>query len=165
MLKKIDNEVKNIFLYDTGNSLKKFSSSVKNIDSTTILAEKGIVKKKSLFLINGQIISTKFNGNENKIINFDQLNIDLNKLKTTVIKALKLQETSTLELLTCFDSSIKDSRICNKESKKRNNTHSYETFGFTYLFTDYCFDLFIINFKNRNFFSNRISVFFIVLCF
>ena len=57
--KKIDNELKNIFLHDTGNNLKKFSSDFSGVNSTTIIAEKGVVKNRNFFLVNGQIISTK----------------------------------------------------------------------------------------------------------
>ena len=56
--KKIDNELKNIFLHDTGKNLKNFPSSSTDISSTTIIAEKGVVEKKYLFLINGEIIKT-----------------------------------------------------------------------------------------------------------
>ena len=97
--KKINNEIKNIFLHDTSNNLKNFSSSVKNVGDTSIIAEKGFVNNKSLFLINGQIISHKKNSEENELITFSELNIDLNRLNTTVIKDYKLQETSTFKLL------------------------------------------------------------------
>ena len=53
-------------------------------------------------MIKGQIISYKKSKNESEVLKFEQLNIDLNRLTTTVIKKLKLQETSTLKLLSCF---------------------------------------------------------------
>ena len=114
---KIDNEVKNIFLHDTGKSLNRFSSKAENVDSTTIIASKGIVDKKAIFLLEGQIISYNSSKGKNEIIKFDQLNIDLNQLKTTVIKKLKLQETSTFKLLNCFTNK-KDLTLCTDKTKE-----------------------------------------------
>ena len=57
--KKINNEVKNIFLHDTGKNLRRFSSNISDVSSTTIIAERGVVKNRNMFLINGQIISSK----------------------------------------------------------------------------------------------------------
>lgn len=115
--KKIDNEIQNIFLHDTGKNLKNFTSNDTLHSNTTIIAEKGIVKKRGLFLINGEIISKKRSNNENEIIKFDQLNINLEKLQTTVIKQPKLQETSTLKLLYCFSKNNKEIEICNSDAK------------------------------------------------
>ena len=54
-----------------------------------------------MFLINGQIISSK-KENKVEVINFEQLDISLNHLSTSTIKKPKLQEISTLKLLSCF---------------------------------------------------------------
>ena len=54
----------------------------------------------------------------NEIIKFDQLSIDLKKLKTTVITKPKLQETSTINLLSCFSKKKGNLDICNEETKK-----------------------------------------------
>lgn len=116
--KKYNNEIKNIFLYDTGSYFKNLSSNTKNVDSTTIIADKGIVKDKELTLLDGKIISSKNSFENNEVIKFDQLSIDLNKLKTTVITKPKLQETSTLNLLSCFSKKGGNSDICNEETKK-----------------------------------------------
>ena len=116
--KKIDNEIEHVFLYDTGNNLNSLSSNISNSSSTTIIAEKGIVEDKELYLINGQIISNKKSSNESDVIQFDELNIDLKMLDTTVIKKPKLQETSTLKLLSCvFNKNILD-KLCNNETMK-----------------------------------------------
>ena len=48
---------------------------------------------------------------------FEQLNISLEDLATTVIKKPKLQETSTLTLVKCFINND-NFEICNKEAKK-----------------------------------------------
>ena len=74
----------------------------------------GKVDERKLFLINGQIISTKKNSNENEIIKFDQLNIDLRDLSTTTIKKPKIQETSTIKLIKCFLTSKIKEELCNK---------------------------------------------------
>ncbi len=116
--KKINNELKNIFLHDKGNNLKNLSSNTSKISSTTILAEKGIANDKMLVMFNGQIISTKENF-ENEIIKFEQLNIDLSSLSNTTIKKPKVQETDTISLVKCyFDKSSIQTAFCNEDFKK-----------------------------------------------
>ena len=89
-----------------------------NISSTTVLAEKGVVEDRKMFLFNGQIISTKRNDDKNEIIKFEQLNIDLANLTTTTIKKPKIQETSTLKLISCFLPEVKDQVFCKEDTKK-----------------------------------------------
>ena len=120
--KKFDNEIKNIFLHDKNNTLKSLSSDSKNIATTTVVAENGIISDKKLVLFNGQIISTKKNS-DNEIVKFEQLNIDLSKLTTAVVKKPKIQETSTLNLLDCFlknKNQFLDSSFCNENYKKES---------------------------------------------
>ena len=112
--KKINDEIKHIFLHDNGNNLKNLSSNISKTSSTTIVAEMGKVDERKLLLINGQIISTKKNSNENEIIKFDQLNIDLGGLTTTTIKKPKIQETSTIKLMKCILPSSVREDLCNK---------------------------------------------------
>ncbi len=116
--KKVKNEFEDIFLNDKGNNLKNLSSNVESVNDTTIVAENGIFENKKLFLFNGQIISTKETEAENEIFKFEQLSIDLDDLSTTTIKKPKLQETSTLKLLSCFSNEISIMDICNDETKK-----------------------------------------------
>ena len=116
--KKINNELKSIFLHDKGNNLKNLSSNTSKTTSTTILADSGIANDKMLVMFNGQIISTKENF-ENEIIKFDQLNIDLRSLRNTTIKKPKIQETNTISLAKClFDVSSKQTALCNDDFKK-----------------------------------------------
>tara|TARA_B100001059_G_scaffold219018_1_gene239730 strand:+ start:1389 stop:2540 length:1152 start_codon:yes stop_codon:yes gene_type:complete len=115
--KKINNEIKNIFLHDTANNLKNLSSNSSQTNNTTILANSGIIEKQNMVLFKGQIISTK-NNKKNEIIKFDQLNIDLSNLSTTTIKNPKIQETSTLSLFNCLYSNNIKSKICTKGFKK-----------------------------------------------
>ena len=114
--KKLNNEMQNIFLNDEGQSLKNFSSNSSNSKETVIFAKAGIVENKNLLLIDGQIISTSNKGKD-EIINFDQLKINLNNLATTTIKAVKIQETSTLKLISCFFKN-ENSTYCNDNFKK-----------------------------------------------
>ena len=103
---------------DTGNNLKNLSSNTSTIKDTTIIAESGIVDQKKIFLLNGQIITSK-TGEKNEIIKFEQLSIDLSSLNTTTIKQPKIQETSTSNLLVCFKDRLnKNIKICNESFKK-----------------------------------------------
>ena len=56
--------------------------------------------------------------NDVEIVNFEQLNINLNSLSTSTIKQPKIQETSTLKLLSCFSSKLENSKICDNETNK-----------------------------------------------
>ena len=115
--KKIDNEVDRLFIHDTGNNLKNFSSNIKNVTSTTIIAEKGVINNRKMFLINGQIISSK-KEDKVEVINFEQLDINLKDLTTSTIKKPKLQEISTFKLLSCFLTNLNEDKFCNKDAKK-----------------------------------------------
>ena len=116
--KKINNELKKIFLHDKGNNLKNLSSNTSKTTSTTILAESGIANEKVLVMFNGQIISTKDNF-QNEIIKFEQLNIDLSSLANTTIKKPKIQETDTITLIKCLvNNNLKQTSSCNEDFKK-----------------------------------------------
>ena len=114
--KKINNEMKNIFLHDKGNNLKNLSSNISKITETTIIAENGVIDRKNMFLFNGQIISSK-KDSDNEIIKFEQLKIDLSNLSTATIKKPKIQETSTHSLLSCLINKSQE-RFCNEGFKK-----------------------------------------------
>ena len=114
---KVNNEVNNIFIHDTNNNLKNFSSNIGNVSSTTIIANQGIINNRKMLLINGQIISSK-KKEEVEVINFEQLDISLSDLSTATIKMPKLQEISTLKLLSCFVKDSNEKKFCNKDAKK-----------------------------------------------
>ena len=116
--KKINNEIQNIFLHDTGKNLKNLSPNISNELNTTIVAEKGIVKERKMFLFNGQIISSKSSNEETEVLKFEQLNIDLSDLVTTTIKQPKLQETSTIKLFSCLISKDNYPNICKDNVNK-----------------------------------------------
>ena len=103
---------------DVGNKLKSFSSNVSEKRNRIIIAEKGYVKDRKIFLFNGQIISSKMDSSDNKIINFDQINIDLSELNSSTIKQPKLQETSTIKLLNCLIYNTFANRICDSQLKQ-----------------------------------------------
>ena len=115
---KFNNEIKNVFLHDIGNNLKNLTSSREDIGDVTIVAKEGIVLEREMLLINGQIISSKKNNEENEILKFSQLKIDLGNFITTTIKQPKLQETSTSKLLSCFLNLNYTLSFCKKDSKK-----------------------------------------------
>ena len=115
---KVGNEVKNIFLNDKGNNLKNLSTNTEEAKDITIIAQSGIVDKKKFFLINGQIISSKEN-DKNDIVKFEELAIDLRNLSSSTIRQPKIQETSTLKLLDCFNkNSSQNLKFCNEDFKK-----------------------------------------------
>ncbi len=115
---KSGNEVKNIFLNDKGDNLKNLTPNTKEANEVTIVAQSGIIDKKKIFLINGQIISSQENG-KNDFIKFKDLSIDLTSLSSSTIKQPKIQETSTLQLLKCFKKNLNLSlKICNEDFKK-----------------------------------------------
>ena len=115
---KVGNEVRNIYLNDKGDNLKNLSTNTKDAKDITIIAQSGIVDKKKFFLINGQIISSKEN-DKNDVIKFEELAIDLRNLSSSTIKQPKIQETSTLKLLHCFNkNSSQNLKFCNEDFKK-----------------------------------------------
>mgnify|MGYP001171690095 FL=1 len=116
--KKKDMEIENVFLHDTANNLKNLSANSENTSSTTVIAKKGLVDKNKLSLIEGQIISSKKDNQENELIIFDKLNIDLTNYNTSIIKQPKIQETSTLKIINCLFLKNKDDNFCNEGSKK-----------------------------------------------
>jgi lipopolysaccharide export system permease protein len=115
--KKKNNEVQDIFLHDGGGNLKNLSPDINDSSVTTIIAKSGYIDKTKFFLFDGQLISTKINGDKNDVIKFEQMNLDMGDLNTTTIKKPKIQETSTLKLLDCFITKKLD-KFCNENAKK-----------------------------------------------
>ena len=115
--KKKSNQIANIFIHDTGNNLKNISPNSNEKYDNTILAENGIIENKKILLFNGKIISERKNA-ETEILDFEQINIGLDYLDTTVIKKPKVQETSTLILFKCLMSNNKNNKFCNNDFKK-----------------------------------------------
>lgn len=158
---KKNNEVKNVFLHDNGNNLNNLSSDSSKIDDTTIIAERGIVEKKSLFLINGEIISKK-KMNKSEIIKFEQLSINLNNLTTSVIRQPKLQETSTFILLKCLIKNNK-SKLCNEGVKKEIIPIVIRRLILPMYIPVFCLMCSFLFFKNENLIFQKITIFMINL--
>jgi len=116
---KIDNKVKNVFIYDKSNVLKNLMTSQSDAGSRTIVAKSGIVEGKRIILFNGQLLTSAKDSKNNNVIKFEQLNIDLALLQTGNIKQPKLQETSTYTLLKCIMKiKIIEEFNCTTSSKK-----------------------------------------------
>ncbi len=157
--KKLNNEIEHIFLYDNGNNLKNLSSNISDSKSTTIVAEEGLIESRKMFLFNGQIISTKKDKSESEIIKFEQLNIDLSDLVTTTIKKPKLQETSTLTLLSCFVSKKPDVSLCKEDAKKEIVPILIRRAVMPFYIPVITLICSFLLFRNKNLYFNKISVF------
>ena len=162
---KINNEIKNVFIYDSSNTLKNLNTAPESKKSTTIAAEKGLVEEKRMILFNGQIITSEKEKLENSIIKFEQLNLDLKDLQTDTIKDPKLQETPTLDLLKCmFKENKKKILNCEEHTKKEIITVLNRRIVlplYIPVISLLCSFLLIKNERKKNYFSNKFSIFFI----
>ena len=163
--KKYENEIKNVFMHDESSSLKNLTSQVSDNFSTTIVAQEGIVEEKKMILFNGQIISTNRDDSTNKIIKFQQLNIDLKNLITDTIKVPKLQETSTFNLLKCIyfptDEKIVNCRENTKNEIKTVINRRIVLPFYIPVIALICSFLLIKKQSKRNLFLNKYSIFFL----
>mgnify|MGYP001462155913 FL=1 len=116
--KKVGNEIKNIFIHDEANILKKINTNKSSSDTSTIVAKEGLVQEKKMVLFNGSILTAKKNSSETNIIKFKQLNIDLKDLQADTITFPKLQETSTHDLTMCLMGRNFDTNNCKEGTKK-----------------------------------------------
>ena len=161
---KIDNKVKNIFLQDNANVLDNLSSNNTNNNSNTIIAKSGLVEQKKLILFNGQIISSNKQNTENDVIKFQQLNIDLNNFSNTTIKTPKIQETSSIQLISC----LKIKYLNYKNCKNNFNNEIITTLNRRIILPFYIpvislIASFLLIKPKKNIFFNKISVF--IYCF
>ena len=162
--KKIDNEIKNVFIYDASNTLKNLKANRTESSSTTIVAKEGLVKEKEMILFNGQIISENKNNLKNNIVKFEQLNIDLNNLKSGTIKQPKLQETSTIVLLKCvFDIGVNKLTNCYNTKKEIITVLNRRIVLPFYIpvVSLICSFLLIKVKSKKNYFLNKYSIFFL----
>ena len=116
--KKIKNEVQNIFIYDNSNNFKSLQSNNAKNESLNIIAQKGIAEKDQLALLKGQLITTLSDNTNSKIVEFDQMNLNLGSIENNIIKKPKIQETSTMQLISCFTNKFDKNIFCNEKSKK-----------------------------------------------
>ena len=115
---KIDNKIKNVFIYDSSNTLKNLTTKTEDKKSTIITSKEGLVGEKKMILFDGQIITTKEDNITNELVKFSQLNIDLKNLQTDTIIIPKLQETSSINLIKCILGHTKENIINCKEDTK-----------------------------------------------
>ncbi len=114
---KFNNKLSNIFLHDESNNLNNIISSKEIKSATTIIAKSGLVENKQLTLFDGSIISSK-NNQENDLIKFEKIKIDLADLTNTTIKEPKIQETSTLKLIGCANNNYFNDKNCRGNFKE-----------------------------------------------
>ncbi len=161
---RFNNEIKNVFIHDKSNILKNLTTDQSEKNSTTVVANEGIVEEKRMILFDGQIISTKKEDLENSIIKFKQLNIDLKNLQTDTIKVPKLQETSTIHLVKCILFPPKEELLNCKENTKKEivtvlNRRIVLPFYIPLVAVLCSFLLIRVN-RKRNLFLNKYSIFF-----
>ena len=116
--KKINNEVQNVFIFDTSNNFKSLQSDNSKNESLNIIAQRGVAERDQLVLLKGQLITTMKDNSNSKIVKFDQMNLNLRSLENNIIKKPKIQETSTIQLLNCFTNKSNKNAFCEKNSKK-----------------------------------------------
>ena len=157
---KKSNEIKNIFLHDNAKILNNISSYNANKNSNTIIASSGLVQEKNLILFNGQIISSNIDNSENEIIKFEQLKIDLNNFSNTTIKTPKIQETSTIQLISCLDIvGVKNSKCNNNFNKEVITNLSRRIFLPFYIPVISLIACMLLIRKKENIFFSKTSVF------
>ena len=157
---KFENQIKNIFLQDNSNILKNISSNSEKKDYTTIIANKGIIDQNKMILFSGQIISSTNDNNKNDIVKFDQLNINLDKLESTIIKQPKIQETSTIKLIACLNNNYFNDQNCKGNFKSEIVPVLNRRIAFPLFFP--CIALiscFLLIRSKNSFFLNKISIF------
>ena len=159
---KFQNEIKNVFMYDKSKALKNLTSNDTEVNTTTIIAKEGIVEEKNMVLFNGNIISTNQNNQKSNIVKFEQLNIDLKNLKTGTIKQIKLQETSSFDLIRCIREFSKTIINCKEDAKDEIVTILNRRFLLPFyipIIALVCSFLLIKTQSKRNFFLNKYSIF------
>ena len=97
-------ELETIFIRDESNVFKSLNNSNEQQSNVSIFANKGKVEGKRIILYNGIIQSQNKEGRLNNL-NFKKTELTINDISTKSIKVPKIQETSTINLLSCFSNS------------------------------------------------------------
>ncbi len=155
---KSENQIKKVFIFDNSGVLEKFNKYKDSSSETIVTANEGIVKKKQLILFNGMIISVDKKNNQNDSIVFDQLNIELENLKSDVKKIPKIQETSTAKLFECFFGNECDVKAKKEVSIQLNRRIIYP-FYIPVISIICSFMLLKIQSKRENLIINRYNIF------
>ena len=162
--KKFQNEIKNVFINDSSNTLKGLAVNSQGNKATTIVAKEGLVEEKNMILFDGQIISSSKDNSKDNIIKFKQLNISLENLETDTIKVPKLQETPTVDLFKCI-LGISEEKIlnCKDNTKKEIKTILNRRVVLPFyipIISLLCSFLLIKTHTKKNYFLNKYSIFF-----
>ena len=121
-----------------------------------------------MILFNGQIIASTKENNKNHIVKFEQININLSNLETTIIKKPKIQETSTIKLIGCLFNNYFNDNNCRGGLKKEILPVLNRRIVFPLFFPALAFLISFILIRSRKFYFNKFSVFgycFLVLLF
>lgn len=117
-------ELETIFIRDESNVFKSLNNSNEQQSNVSIFANKGKVEGKRIILYNGIIQSQNKEGRLNNL-NFKKTELTINDISTKSIKVPKIQETSTINLLSCFSNSgvyilrALDGSNCNYSKEKK----------------------------------------------
>jgi lipopolysaccharide export system permease protein len=162
--KKFKNEIKKVFIHDTSNTIKNLTSQIsQDSNSTTIVAEEGLVKEKEMILFNGYIISSGKDNTKNDLVKFQQFNLNLEKLETDTIKVPKLQETSTINLFKCILGFNNNKNLNCKQNEKKETITVLNRRIILPLYIPIvallCSFLLIKSQSKKNYFLNKFSIF------
>ena len=117
-------ELETIFIRDESNVFKSLNNSNEQQSNVSIFANKGKIEGKRIILYNGIIQSQDKEGRLNNL-NFKKTELTINDISTKSIKVPKIQETSTINLLSCFSNSgvyilrALDDSNCNYSKEKK----------------------------------------------
>ena len=128
--KNSSNELINIFIKDLHGNFNTLVDELDEKKDATIFAKKGFIDNDKLILFNG-IIQTLNRKDIVKNINFERTELSLDGIATRSIKTPKIQETSSISLLRCFNIQYSglNPDLCNKEYKKEVTEALSERFG------------------------------------
>ncbi len=127
---KDDNIIRNIFIKDDSNNLNNLLPEKSSSKNKTVIAERGIINKNKIVLEKGVVQSFESDDTV-RVIQFNKTLLNFDNLDNRVIKDVKIQETSTLKILSCLKNhyykKISDTYI--KNCPKNNITIVIETFS------------------------------------
>ena len=127
---KENNLVKNIFIKDDSNNLNSLLPENSSAKDKTIIAKRGVIDKNKIILEKG-VIQSYEKDNTVKIIQFNKTLLNFENLDNRVIKDVKIQETSTIKILSClknhYYNQVSDAYV--KNCPKNNISIVIETFS------------------------------------
>ena len=127
---KDDNIIRNIFIKDDSNNLNNLLPEKSSSKNKTVIAERGIINKNKIVLEKGVVQSFE-SDNTVRVIQFNKTLLNFDNLDNRVIKDVKIQETSTLKILSCLKNhyykKISDTYV--KNCPKNNIAIVIETFS------------------------------------